>query len=374
MAAAQQQGQGGDNSLAPVWIIVLLFLVGMAVWYFFHSYIVMIVFQLKYYEGWLMSWFTSSIDPVLDLLKVAQPSQVSFDDMLAVSTAVGNYFRYPVIGILLVLAVILYRSDITSQFKNIYSTKSLLKAEAVNWPQITPVVNLDLINEDVTKGPWAMAMSPLEFSQQYHLLKIETYPDEHVRKTGEFGRYLILKGEAKRIFTMQLGDYWEGPDALPPHTKALLAAFMAKNQRDRKGCNDLLLQINRSTADGKLNFSGADALIKKHGKASEIQKIFEKHAYVTTVMASMLEASRKDGVFPSSDFLWLKPVDRRLWFLLNTIGRQTPFSEVAGPFAHWIAERKLGRKLLVPMVDEAVNGLEAAVQEIKYVPKNPDEV
>jgi intracellular multiplication protein IcmP len=54
--------------------------------------------------------------------------------------------------------------------------------------------------------------------------------------------------------------------------------------------------------------------------------------------------------------------------MLNSIGRQTAFTEIAGPFAHWLAERRLERKLSVPMVDEAVNALDTALKDVLYVP------
>ena len=86
------------------------------------------------------------------------------------------------------------------------------------------------------------------------------------------------------------------------------------------------------------------------------------------MMASMLEGAREDGVQASADFLWVKPLDRRFWYMMNTVGRQTPYVEVAGPFAHWIAEKEAGRKLLVPMVEEATNALELALKEVVYRP------
>lgn len=373
MAAAQQQGQGSDNSLAPLWIIGLTFIVGGLLWYFFHTQIVTLVFKIKLYEAYMVSWAVSGIQPLIQVIQNVNPSSVSFDDMMAVGTAVGNYIRYPLIVIMLVLAFILYRSDITAQYRRIYSMKMLRTSEAQNWPQITPVVKLDLVKQDIDKGAWAMALSPFEFAQRYKLLKVELYRPDQVRQMGAEGRYLIKRGEAKRVFTMQLGDAWEGVDALNEHTRALFAIFAAKQNRDRDGSNKLLEQISRSTASGKLDFSGVDDVIKKHINSQSVQKVVTRHAYILTVMASMLESSRDDGVFASADFLWLKPVDRRLWFMLNTIGRQTPFSEVSGPFAHWITEKELKRGLLVPMVDEAVKGLESAIADIKYVPKETTE-
>ena len=92
-----------------------------------------------------------------------------------------------------------------------------------------------------------------------------------------------------------------------------------------------------------------------------------RHAYVLTTMATLLQMARTDGVVATADFLWLKPVDRRLWYMLNSIGRQTVVPEISGPYAHWLAEKKIGRPLVAPMVKEAVTGLEAAVAEILYI-------
>jgi len=40
--------------------------------------------------------------------------------------------------------------------------------------------------------------------------------------------------------------------------------------------------------------------------------------------------------------------------------------EIAGPFAHWLAEKELGKAILVPMVEEATNALDIALKEIIY--------
>src|SRR5207237_4772929 len=129
----------------------------------------------------------------------------------------------------------------------------------------------------------------------------------------------------------------------------------------------LLAQLSASSL-GKLNFNGVDQLLKKHEHSKQVQTIVRSHAYISTVMASLLLAARDDGVQASSDFLWLKPMDRRLWYTLNTVGRQTPFAEIAGIFAHWIAEKEAGIKLQVPMVEEATNAMEVALKEVIYSP------
>ena len=130
-----------------------------------------------------------------------------------------------------------------------------------------------------------------------------------------------------------------------------------------------MAQLNK-TSTTKFDYSGVDQLCAKHEKTVPVQEILQRHAYVSTVMAAMLEAARSDGVQASADFLWLKPLDRRMWYTLNTVGRQTPFVEVAGIFAHWVAEKGANKKLLVPMVEEATKALELALQEVVYRPDN----
>ena len=89
----------------------------------------------------------------------------------------------------------------------------------------------------------------------------------------------------------------------------------------------------------------------------------ESHAYVGTLMASLLEIARIEGVLATAEFLWLKLVDRRLCYMLNSVGRQATIVEVAGLFAHWRSEKRLER----PLVKEAVTALEKDITTVLYI-------
>lgn len=370
MAAPAQQQQSGDNSLAPLWIILCIFLLGWLLWAFFHTHIVAFVLHIKFWESHLISFVLPSMAQLPVNINHLIPEQVPFSQLLDVSREVGNYLRYPIIIILVVLAIIIYFSHINLQFKKFYTMDTLAEAERKNWPQISPVIKLDLIKENIDKGPWAMALSPMQFAKKNQLLHEEKIiPSMTMTAKKHNQRTVSIKREAAHhIFVMQCGEYWQGVRYLKPATKALLAIFAARANRDREGALKLLLQIAASTTRGRLDFSGVDALLAKHLNNKLVQRIMHSHAYVLTVMASMLELARKDGVLATADFLWLKPTDRLLWFMLNSVGRQTSFAEVSGPFAHWNVERAMGRRLMVPMVEEAVNGLEAAIKDILYIP------
>jgi intracellular multiplication protein IcmP len=371
MAAAPQQGGGGDNSAGILWVVAAIFAGIMGVWYAEQSVIVSAYFHIKLFEINLLSHFTSNLDDVRTAIINADPSKTTMDDMLQVGSAVGYYLRIPCIAFIVVLAVLVYFGNSVRVFKRTYSMKDLVDLEKDNWPQIMPVAGLDLVKTDIDKGPWAMSLTPIPFCKRYNLLdEYKRAPTEGMsRKDMNKIEVKLRRGDANKVFAMQLGPLWAGADKLPMHTKALFAIFAARMEGDVAAVN-MLKQLSR-TSTTKLDFSGVDQLLKKYVNHKLVLKVIDCHAYVMTVMAAMLILARTDGVQASADFLWLKPLDRRLWYTLNTVGRQTPFPEVAGIYAHFVAEREMGRKLLVPMIEEATNALEGALKDVIY--KRDDE-
>ncbi|HAT6937518.1 TPA: type IVB secretion system coupling complex protein DotM/IcmP [Legionella pneumophila] len=373
--AQQQQQSGSDNSMAPVWIVILLFITAYFIWALAHQYIVSFVFTINIWQARLVNLFLNNqlLANQIYLMQTLDPNAVNWDQMVTVMRAVGDYMRYPVICILVVLAFVLYNSNVTLKYRKTYDMKSLRAQEQFNWPAIMPIIKEDLVSQDVNKGPWAMALTPMEFARKYNLLrKDDALLDNPV--PGQEMTAGIRRGDAKRVFTMQLGPYWDGFERCSPQAYALSAVFMARMNRDRDAANNILKVLDKTFVDGKPDFSVARPVMKKYQNTELVQEVVAKHAYVLTVIASLLEAAREDGVVPSSEFLWLKPVDRRLWYMLNCVGRQTPYSEVAGPFAHWKAEKEMGRRSLVPMIDEAIRALEIAVKEVKLSPRQMEEL
>ncbi|HDI4404071.1 TPA: type IVB secretion system coupling complex protein DotM/IcmP [Legionella pneumophila] len=373
--AQQQQQSGSDNSMAPVWIVILLFITAYFVWALAHQYIVSFVFTINIWQARLVNLFLNNqlLANQIYLMQTLDPNTVNWDQMVTVMRAVGDYMRYPVICILVVLAFVLYNSNVTLKYRKTYDMKSLRAQEQFNWPAIMPIVKEDLVSQDVNKGPWAMALTPMEFARKYNLLR----KDDALLNNPVPGEEMtagIRRGDAKRVFTMQLGPYWDGFERCSPQAYALSAVFIARMNRDRDAANNILKVLDKTFVDGKPDFSVARPVMKKYQNSELVQEVVAKHAYVLTVIASLLEAAREDGVVPSSEFLWLKPVDRRLWYMLNCVGRQTPYSEVAGPFAHWKAEKEMGRRSLVPMIDEAIRALEIAVKEVRLTPRQMEEL
>lgn len=368
MAAPQQSGNQPESS-GFLWIVGAILAGGGIIWFSFKKQIVAAYFTFKLWEINLISLFTHRLDDVQSYILNANPGSLTFSDVVKVGQAVGDYLRIPFVIILFILSIIVYFANSTREFKRVYSMKDLAELEKANWPQITPVLKLDLAKTDIDKGPWAMALTPMQFCKRHKLIEEYRRQRQEGMSRKEWNRVEanLKRGLATKIFALQLGPLLKSVDALPLHVKALFAVFAARYNNDTKAAAKLLADISVSS-DTKLNFAGVDELFNKHKDTKGVKKIINSHGYVLTLMASMLEAAREDGVQASADFLWLKPVDRRMWYMLNTVGRQTPFVEVAGPFAHWVAEKEFGKKLIVPMVEEATNALELALKEIVYQP------
>lgn len=373
--AQQQQSSGGDNSMAPIWITVLVFITFFFLWKAGHKQIVTLVFYLNILQAKLVMWFLhdTSLPGVVYTMETIDPATIEWSQLVDFTQLVGNYIRYPFIAILASLAIYLYKSDLALKFRKIHDMKTLRQQEQNNWPAIMPVVKEDLVSQDINKGPWAMALTPMEFARKYNLLKKNDVLLDN-QMPGEEMTATVRRGDAKRVFTLQLGPTWDGFERCPVHVCALAAIFMARMNRDKESAKNILLSIDKSYSEGKPDFTAGLSVLKKYQNHESVQEILAKHAYLLTVMASLLEASRDDGVVPSAEFLWLKTIDRRLWYMLNCVGRQTPFSEVGGPFGHWRAEKTMGRRSLAPMIDESIKALEIAVKEVKLSPKEMKEL
>jgi intracellular multiplication protein IcmP len=380
MSGQQGQGQEDKNSYGLLWGIALIFVASVLVWWKFSTELKYGFMKVKYWEMSAISFFVDDPEVQMRVALTNQAfeegtiGQLTIHEASQMALVSGEYLRYP-IGILLsLMAWFLYRGHGTMRFNKSYNMDALARQEKGNWPQISPVVDLDLVKEDINKGPWAVAQNPMQFSRKYKVLDVVIEADKKSSWKSE-GVYTatLNKEKAAQVFAAQLGPLWTGAKQLPPHTRAMFATFLLRAEHKPDEARALLAKLSLSAAKGVLDCNEADEVIKKYGKNKIVQRCLERHAYVMTVMAELLEIARLDGVFATADFIWLKPVDRRLWYILNCVGRQVGACEIGGAFAHWLAEKQMGRALSVPMVDEAVKALDIAITNTIYVPDEEEQ-
>src|SRR3990167_725602 len=322
-----QGQQQTDQTASFFWLLCLLVGTAMLFWWFERQYIVMPAFWIRSYEidgiYFLAQYWTPiahflhlpspnlrELSAIQQFIYDANPAKIDWAKFATVNAVIGKWMRFPIMVILLILAFFAYMRGST-QFQHAYSMQSLRELGQEVWPQITPVLQLDLVKEDIDTGEWAMAKLPLHFCRENNLLVMKVIAEKKI--------WALKKKPAYRLFALQLGPMWRGLEALPIHVKALAVIFLARATGQRPLAKQFLTQIAMSATTGKLDFSGVSDALKSFYAHRIIQWLEKRHAYITTVMATLLEIARSDGVLASSEFLWLKPIDRRMWYMMNTV-------------------------------------------------------
>lgn len=357
MAAGQQENNPNDAMLLMCLLVVGLLII----WFFFGQHLSVGYLFLKKLEYYVLkgaqidrifadAW-AAKIDPIKPILFGETKGPMTFAQVKLAGSQVGYFSRWFYMVVLAFFGMRVLLRNPMQKFKRTHNMLSLADSEQRLWPAIAPVVKLNLIKEDIQHGPWAMSKKPLDFVRYFKLL------DEGNKLNRE---------RAEKLFAMQLGKLWEGPARLPMYARALFVCFAAQACGDIEAAKVGLDRLSIAMANNKEDYGWVPAMLAKYEKEPRIQQVIKGHAYVYTVMASMLKASREFGVLQSPQFIWLRPKNRQLWYILNGVGRRVAFAEIGGIYAHWIAEEVAEHPIERPYVVKAVDALERALLEVKF--------
>lgn len=356
MAAGQKQG-GDEDGLGIIYLVGGLFIIAYGLYYFFHDQIVGFMFALKGFELHGIALFAPKYMDLLLWMQNAKKQAVTTEELHYLATGIGHVLLYPFAGISLILAAIIYFFHQDASFKDKEQMDTLARKLTNASPAINVTEGIDLINAPVTKGAWAMGQTPVECAKKHQLLI----------KDNTTSVISVDELKAKLFFSTQLGEEWSGHAQLSAHEKAIytILAMYILNQRDKaeKLFEALCLSVTpEKLAKNKMNFSLVDAYYKQYADHDVVQAIVKRHAFKYTAFIGLLTAARKTGIVPNALYLWLKPIDRVLWYVLNNVGRKAVYIEAAAMHAHYLAESILGFAIKTPMVDEVVVGLEEAIK------------
>lgn len=317
--------------------------------------------HIRQVEIWIFALAFDGAKTLWELLGLAIDAggSLSLENFQIMMSKTGYYVRWLFVPTAVGLAVFAFLRSPRERFSTIHTMESLAKQESAVWPEIAPVAGLQskLIKADPTSGEWASAMTEREFADLHNLLT-----------SDEEGKPAAKREESRAVFAKQVGAPWTSVDALPKHTKALFAIFAMRIGGDQAGALEKLRLMARTFADSGIagmDTSWVNASIKKHGNHELVQRVLHRHAFIYTVMATMLQIAKADGVLASPMFIWVKTVDRGLWYTLNNVGRYAFHVDCAGIMAHWLFEKTVGFASPSPMVDKAVDGLDMALKEYR---------
>lgn len=366
-------GRGGDDKSGPdEWfyvVVALVFGVGIwLLWEFRRQYIVIPTFAIDYailelldlrglgktglqYKDYIASFFDGRSDPSQD---------IDLDTFATVRTVVGTQVRLYISGLIAAMAIFIAFKMKGNGFKRVFSLAggkkrgpSLALEQARHWRMASVSANFDPDGKDKDITP---ALTPLEWLRE----------NDITFENGELDR-----DAAEKAFTEQLGKPWHGVKRAELHMQAvflltgmhLLRRENAQSLREDiaeawSNVNGQTLPSNM-TADGNTTTNFVKNALTDEKLVATIDKVCSKHAFTATALITLTNLARqKTGVLPSSDFLWLKRIDRHMWYTLNNIGRRRFFTEGAGAISHFFAEKVVGNAMPEPHIEGAINGIE----------------
>jgi intracellular multiplication protein IcmP len=377
-----------DQGLTLVLGLALLFLAFWLVWHFFKMPILEALRWIRFAELWVINLFFHRYDSCLDWLREVRfadpdPSptvvrltnqcfgadylanvpvedsasyySLSANGIGAIESGITQYIHWPLAAVFAGLGFYTMFYSPRNKFRTKHTLESFIKVQAKMWPVISPIVDFNPIKSSARipgsmvpdKLPlFAEALSPEEWISYQRIPVTNNIPEREA---------------TRRAFLLQLGPRWNGLAGQPPYILSLFAAFALKGIQNREESDDLLGRLSQcwsAKAGFKLTpniASEVAGLVRNSDIGGQALAVAEKHAYRTTAMLGVLGWARsKGGVLAPAQFLWLRGVDRTLWYALNNLGRRSFHTEGAGAMAHFMAEQNANKPLPIPRIDTAV--------------------
>lgn len=168
-----------------------------------------------------------------------------------------------------------------------------------------------------------------------------------------------------------MGSTWNGFKSLNNYEKGLVAALIQHYDFQQGVGRKILLFLNATFdasypdkdrfdhilgGDRWLQDKIQEAFNSEAGRKLENKSLI--HGWKSTALVTILRRARLEGgVLPTANFLWLKLIDRTLWYTLNNAGNAVSSIESAGVHAHFRAEIQSNIPLLRKNVFQASRSL-----------------
>ena len=255
-----------------------------------------------------------------------------------------------------------------------FSAESLMDEHAKNFTGILPVIKIrkDIVTD---KNPlWRRQVAPEEIFLHYKsesgkpMSTKDVFHDDVAReyftqltrdkKTGRIlsskmlGRLVVdVVNDARNYKNIVF------PDRFSSEGKVLFAMFVAvafggaDGRKDYDKYRDLLNRSAYGSKNGMANLTVAQPLYTKYRNNEKARMLFGVHHWEYTYLFSLLEMAQRKGRFTTAELLWLRPMNRVLFFALNTRGAFTPHTEAAAVFSQYEYERRLAMEKRIPVKD-----------------------
>lgn len=250
-----------------------------------------------------------------------------------------------------------------------------------------------LSRESYDNGPWRIARTPVQFAVEHGLLLDkdgQVFTAEQVLRRGlphadlpAYGHAYLDEEQSAIVLQEQLGKKFGGFDAMSQERKVLASAFLAYAAGDKHACMNLLDAMSASYTENEKQAPACPVLenatfqkqmenLWNTHKTLLDEPILKRHAvFELPLFMAMLTLARRKGVLASSQFLWLRPLDRPLWYALNQCGGRAAWAEGFAAWAQYAAEEKAGTSFPEARTAHAVQRLKDTLAAQGWFTKMP---
>ena len=351
-------------------------------WVFFDTEVRELVRWIRYSEMWLISWFVDGSDyvpeggnaafeVVLDKTPRYSKSALNYEHLAMFSAYSMGPLKYPFVFLIGAGAMWCMFMGPGTSFRRNLGLEQLIEVQSHVFPVITPFVKFNPATQP-PRPPGAPVPADLP------LFAEALGPEEWLAYNSVNPADGILDdSDLIEPFTEQLGQQWRGSKNIDNYKQILLAAFCLKASRKRVESEDMLGRLAKCwsmkhglklSKDRKLLSEARKILGDKNLSGSTLAQV-NRHAFETTALVRALQYAREEGgVLPASLFVWLRAHDRKLWYPLNNLGRQSFHMEAIGAMSHFKAEKLTQRPIPVPKVEHAIETIKEYMQSIRARP------
>jgi hypothetical protein len=316
------------------------------------------------------------------------PRSIPFSNFAAFANACLTPLAYIFCASVVILLAMRFLSQKgAAEHRRSFSPMQAAREISKVFPAIVPVLHLgpDLVAdklalwrrqtfpEDVWMNEKILGR-PLSVGSDLYAPRVETYFRGGEVKDGPHqlrdGRrwskmlgYLVvdLMADAKKQDTICF------PDRFSSAGKVLFGILCAhafggsQGKKDhRKACEEL----NRSCAgqsNGLPNLTVAQWIYTKYRTNPDAKALFAVHHWEFTYLYALFIKAKRNGKATHTDFIWLKPLDRIMFYALNTVGRAAPPVEATSAFAIHDYENKCAIHKRLPLRMRKDGDLEANI-------------
>lgn len=402
-------GDPNSEKRGEVWVwFILLGVISFAVIFgydYFRYEINSVLISINKVFLYPFALFSGKAYGVYEKMNEVHPVSLKFSNIMAQYKFVGGYMRWPICALLLFLGLKAMRGlSVKEKFCNRYNIQKLLEHNINAFPAIAPIVYRDVLSEPLDEGPWRTARQPIQFAVEHDLLYYKDSGktversallndaglaniNSDILKKDNNTKIALRTEKLRDIFIEQLGMSCPLLQEMEDYQRGVAAVFLAFGHGERERAQKLLDQMNLSFEeeqiqkivkfkklppffsnqevhfDYKLDIPDADKIIAEYKNSEKVLKVFSEHgAYLTTFLHGLKVFADKKGVLPPAQFLWLKTVDRTLWYTLHQIGGRTSWAEASGPWNHYMAEDVIGQAINEPEIDNAVKAFKSILR------------